>query len=32
VVEVLSKGHFARLTDHQMDLLRQWIASGAPES
>ncbi len=32
IVEVLTGGHFARLTDHQMDLLRQWIADGAPES
>jgi hypothetical protein len=31
IVEVLSSGHFARLTDHQMALLKQWIADGAPE-
>jgi nitrate/TMAO reductase-like tetraheme cytochrome c subunit len=31
ILAVLTKGHFARLTPHQLDLLRQWIASGAPE-
>ncbi|MCC7446709.1 MAG: NapC/NirT family cytochrome c [Anaerolineae bacterium] len=31
IVEVLTKGHFAKLTPHQMELLQQWIASGAPE-
>ena len=31
MIEVLTEGHFARLTNHQMDLLRQWIADGAPE-
>ena len=31
MLEVLEGGHFARLTDHQMALLRQWIADGAPE-
>lgn len=31
IVEVLTKGHFAKLTSHQLDLLKQWIASGAPE-
>ncbi len=31
IVEVLTKGHFARLTPHQMDLLKQWIAAGLPE-
>jgi hypothetical protein len=30
MMEVLEAGHFARLTDHQMELLRQWIADGAP--
>lgn len=32
ILQVLTKGHFARLDRHQMDLLTQWIASGAPES
>lgn len=31
MLEVLSQGHFARPTDHQMDLLTTWIANGAPE-
>lgn len=31
IVQVLEAGHFAHLTEHQMDLLRQWIADGAPE-
>jgi hypothetical protein len=31
MLEVLTSGHFARLTDHQMELLRRWIAQGAPE-
>jgi nitrate/TMAO reductase-like tetraheme cytochrome c subunit len=31
MIEVLTEGHFARLTDHQMDLLTQWIANGLPE-
>ncbi len=32
IIEVLEEGHFARLTDEQMALLREWIASGAPET
>jgi hypothetical protein len=32
VVEVLQAGHFAELTDHQIELLIEWIASGAPET
>lgn len=32
MIQVLTKGHFARLTKHQMELLTQWIANGAPES
>jgi hypothetical protein len=32
LLEVLSDGHFARLTDHQMELLSQWITDYAPES
>jgi mono/diheme cytochrome c family protein len=31
IVEVLTEGHFAQFTDHQMDLLRQWIVDGTPE-
>jgi hypothetical protein len=31
MLQVLEGGHFARLTDHQMELLTQWIASGAVE-
>lgn len=31
MLEVLAKGHFAQPTDHQIDLLTRWIASGAPE-
>jgi hypothetical protein len=31
IIEVLSKGHFASLTNHQMDLLTQWITNGALE-
>ncbi len=31
VIEVLTAGHFAKLSDEQFDLLRQWIADGAPE-
>jgi mono/diheme cytochrome c family protein len=30
IVQVLSDGHFAQFTDHQMDLLRQWISDGVP--
>lgn len=32
MIQVLSTGHFAQPTEHQMDLLTQWIASGAPEN
>ncbi|GAB4574630.1 MAG: hypothetical protein Kow0077_22170 [Anaerolineae bacterium] len=32
IVEVLNEGHFARLTDDQMQLLVDWITAGAPES
>lgn len=31
IIQVLTDGHFATLTDHQMKLLTEWIASGAPE-
>ncbi len=31
VIQVLTDGHFATLTTHQMDLLKQWITKGAPE-
>lgn len=31
VLKVLSDGHFAQLTDHQMLLLTQWIDDGLPE-
>lgn len=31
MLEVLRAGHFAQPTDHQMALLSQWIADGAPE-
>ena len=29
IVQVLNEGHFARLNDEEMALLRQWIATGA---
>jgi len=32
IIQVLGEGHFARLTDEQMALLREWIAGGAPET
>jgi uncharacterized membrane protein len=31
IVNTLEDGHFARLSKHQMALLRQWIANGAAE-
>jgi uncharacterized membrane protein len=31
IIQVLTQGHFATLTDEQMALLTQWIADGAPE-
>jgi hypothetical protein len=31
IVQVLTRGHFAQLTEQQMTLLRRWIESGAPE-
>ena len=31
IVKILKDGHFARLTDHQMALLIQWIENSAPE-
>jgi nitrate/TMAO reductase-like tetraheme cytochrome c subunit len=31
MIQILTAGHFATLTDHQMGLLRQWIEAGAPE-
>ncbi len=31
MIQVLTAGHFATLTDHQMQLVTQWIADGAPE-
>lgn len=30
LIEVLTKGHFANVTDHQIDLLIKWIANGLP--
>ena len=30
-VQVLTDGHFAELTDHQMELLKAWIANGLPQ-
>jgi mono/diheme cytochrome c family protein len=32
IIETLSSGHFGQFTEHQMMLLREWIANGAPES
>lgn len=32
MIKVLTEGHFARLTDHQLDLLTLWVKNGAPES
>lgn len=32
IVQTLEGGHFAELTAHQMDLLREWILTGTPES
>lgn len=32
IVEVLQAGHFAELTDHQKELLIEWITDGAPET
>lgn len=32
MIQVLTDGHFAVLSDHQMQLLTQWIADGAPET
>jgi uncharacterized membrane protein len=32
IIEVLTEGHFAQVTDEQMDLLRQWIEDGAQEA
>jgi hypothetical protein len=31
MIEVLSAGHFAQPSAHQMDLLSRWIANGVPE-
>ncbi|MCA9909737.1 MAG: NapC/NirT family cytochrome c [Anaerolineae bacterium] len=31
MIQVLTSGHFAQPTEHQLDLLRQWIANGAPQ-
>lgn len=31
MLQVLTAGHFATLSDHQMELLKQWITDGAPE-
>jgi nitrate/TMAO reductase-like tetraheme cytochrome c subunit len=30
MIQTLEKGHFARLSDHQMELLIQWITDGLP--
>ncbi len=32
IVEVLRGGHFAQLSEAELDLLIEWIANGAPES
>jgi mono/diheme cytochrome c family protein len=32
IVEVLRGGHFAQLSEVELDLLIEWIANGAPES
>lgn len=32
IVNVLTQGHFGKLTDLEMEHLRQWIAEGAPEN
>lgn len=31
IIAILSAGHFAKLTDSEMALLREWIQDGAPE-
>ncbi|MBI5929623.1 MAG: hypothetical protein HY862_09960 [Chloroflexi bacterium] len=31
IVQKLKGGHFAHSTDHQMEILRQWISNGVPE-
>jgi mono/diheme cytochrome c family protein len=31
IIAILTGGHFAKLTDEQMAMLRQWISDGAPE-
>ncbi len=31
IVEVLQEGHFAQLSEAELDLLIEWIANGAPE-
>lgn len=31
IINMLEEGHFARLSEHQMNLLREWIANGAIE-
>jgi hypothetical protein len=31
MLQVLTEGHFARVTDHQLELLTRWIRNGAPE-
>ncbi|WP_343417872.1 hypothetical protein [Candidatus Flexifilum breve] len=31
ILQVLADGHFAQVTDHQLELLTQWIANGAPQ-
>ena len=31
MIQVFEEGHFAELTDHQLDLIRTWIANGMPQ-
>lgn len=31
MIQILTEGHFAQPTDHQLDLLRRWIELGVPQ-
>ncbi|MFN8378251.1 MAG: NapC/NirT family cytochrome c [Anaerolineae bacterium] len=31
MIQVFEEGHFAELTEHQLDLIRTWIANGMPQ-
>lgn len=31
MIQILVNGHFAQLTDHQLDLLVKWVSNGLPE-